>query len=171
MIWRSVLSIAFLLIGLPAFLEAASSAPGSENEAQLLARMQKEHDPVKKSMEETRLARIKLLQVIQAYGQGNIEQGVQLVSTYLGRMKDSWQMLRSSGRNAVRTPRGFKELDIELREDARLLDDLKRRTSYFDRDPIEKAAKEVEQMRAEVLQALFPAGRVPKAAKPLRKTD
>ena len=125
MIWRPLLSIAFLLIGVPAFLAGASSAPPSETEAQLLARMQNEHDPVRKSKGEIRLARIKLRQAIQAYGQGNMEQGAQLVSAYLGWIKDSWQILRSSGRNAARAPQGFKELDIELREDARLLDDLK----------------------------------------------
>jgi ADP-ribose pyrophosphatase YjhB (NUDIX family) len=171
MIWRVLLSIAFLLIGVPVFLAGTSSAPPSETEAQLLARVQKEHDPVRKSKEETRLARIKLRQAIHAYEQGNTEQGAQLVSAYLGRIKDSWQTLRSSGRNAAHAPQGFKELDIELREDERLLDDLKRRVSYFERDPIEKGAKEVEQVRAEVLQALFPAARVPEAAKPLRKTD
>jgi hypothetical protein len=171
MTWRALLSIAFLLLGVPAFLAGVSSAPPSETEAHLLARMQKEHDPVKKSKEETHLARIKLEQSIQAYNQGNVEQGAQLVSAYLGRIKDTWQTLKSSGRNAARAPQGFKELDIELREDARLLDDLKRRVSYFDRDPIEKAAKEVEQVRAEVLQALFPAAHAPEAAKPLRKTD
>jgi hypothetical protein len=159
MIWRAHLSIAFLLIGVPVSFAGASSAPPSETEAQLLARIRDEHDPVRKSKEETRLARIKLQQAIQAYGQGNIEQGTQLVNAYLGRIKDSWQILRSSGRNATRAPQGFKELDIELREDARLLDDLKRRTSYYERDPIEKAAKEVEQVRADVLQALFPVHR------------
>jgi ADP-ribose pyrophosphatase YjhB (NUDIX family) len=171
MIWRALLSIAFSLLAVPAFLAGASSALPSETEAQLLARMEKEHDPIRKSKEETRLARIKLQQAIQAYGQGNMEQGAQLVSAYLGRIKDSWQILRSSGRNAARASQGFKELEMELREDARLLEDLKRRISYFERDPIEKAAKEVEQVRAEVLQALFPAARVPEAAKPLRKTD
>jgi hypothetical protein len=171
MIWRALLTIAFLLIGGPVFLAGASSAPPSETEAQLLARMQKEHDPIRKSKEETRLARIKLQQAIQAYEHGNIEQGAQLVSAYLGRIKDSWQILRSSGRNAARAPQGFKELDIELREDARLLGDLERRISYFERDPIEKAEKEVEQVRVEVLQALFPVARAPEAAKPLGKTD
>ena len=169
--WRALLWIAFLLIGVSVFLAGASSAPSSETEAQLLARMQNEHDPVRKSKGEIRLARIKLRQAIQAYGQGNMEQGAQLVSAYLGRIKDSWQILRSSGRNAARAPQGFRELDIELREDARLLDDLKRRVSYFDRDPVEKAAKEAEQVRAEVLQALFPAARAPEAEKPLRRTD
>jgi hypothetical protein len=171
MVWRALLSTAFLLIGAPMFLAGGSSAPPSETEAQLLARLQKEQNPVKKSKEETRLARIELQQAIQAYEQGNIEQGAQLVSAYLGRIKDAWQDLRSSGRNAARDSRGFKELEIELREDARLLDDLKLRISYFERGPIEAAEKEVKQEQAEVLHALFPVTRAPEAAKPLAKPD
>jgi hypothetical protein len=171
MIWRALLTIAFLLIGALVSLAGASSPPPSETEAQLLARIQKENDPVRKSKQETRLARIELQQAIQAYDQGNREQGAELVSIYLGRIKDSWRTLRGSGRNGARDPRGFKELDIELREDARLLDDLKRRISYLERDPIDKAEKEVEQVRAEVLQALFPVARPPEAAKPSGKTD
>jgi hypothetical protein len=171
MIRRALLSIAFLLIGAPVFLAGAPSAPPSETEAKLLARMQNEPDPVRKSKDATRLARFKMRQAIQAYEHGNIEQGAQLVDAYLGRIKDSWQILRSSGRNAARASGGFKELDIELREDARLLDDVKRRISYFDRGPIEKAEKEIEQERTEVIQALFPVARTPEAAKPLGKTD
>ena len=171
MIWRAGFTIASLLICVPVFLAGVSSALPSETEEHLLARVQKETDPVKKSKGETRLARIKLQQAIQAYEHGNVEQGAQLVSVYLGRIKDSWQTLRSSGRNAARNPQGFKELDIELREDVRLLDDLKRRISYFDRAPIEQTGKELEQVRVEVLQALFPAARAPEAAKPLGKTD
>jgi ADP-ribose pyrophosphatase YjhB (NUDIX family) len=161
MIWRVLLSIAFSLIGVPAFLGGASSAPPSETEAQLLARVAKEHDPVRKSKEETRLARIKLRQALQTYVQGDTEQGAQLVGAYLGRINDSWQILKGSGRNAARSAQGFKELDIELREDDRLLDDVKRRVSYLERDPIEKAEKEIEQVRAEVIQALFPSGGAP----------
>jgi ADP-ribose pyrophosphatase YjhB (NUDIX family) len=155
MIWLVLLSIAFSLIGVPAFLAGASSAPPSETEAQLLARVAKEHDPVRKSKEETRLARIKLRQALQTYVQGDTEQGAQLVGAYLGRINDSWQILKGSGRNAARSAQGFKELDN------RLLDDVKRRVSYLERDPIEKAEKEIEQVRAEVIQALFPSGGAP----------
>jgi len=169
--WQALVSIAFLLIGGPAFVAGAPIPPASETEAHLLARMQAERDPVRKAKEETRLARIKLRQAIEAYQQGKIEQGARLLSIYLGRIQDSWQILRSSGRNAARDSRGFRELDIELREDVRLLEDLKRRVPYFDRDPIEKAEKEVEQTRAEVLQALFPVARPPGAAKPLVRTN
>jgi hypothetical protein len=171
MMWRAHLSIVLLLIDVPGFLAGASPAPPPESEAQLLARVEKEQDPVRKSKLETRLARIKLQQAIKIYELGNIEQGEQLVTAYLGRIKDAWQILASSGRNAAHASQGFKELDIELREDARLLDDLKHRISYFDRGPVDKAEKEVEQERAEVLHALFPVTRAPEAAKPPAKTD
>jgi len=169
--WRALLSLVFLLIGALVFPAGASSVARSEDEAQLSARVEKEQDPVKKSKMESRLARIKLQQAIRTYKQGNAEEGAQLVGVYLARIKDSWQTLKDSGRNAAHASGGFKELDIALREDARLLDDLKRRISYFDRGPVEKAEKEVEQERAEVLHALFPATRAPDAAKPPGKTD
>jgi len=169
--WRALLSIAFLLFAAPVFFAGTPSPGQSKTEARLLARIQEERNPVRKSKEETRLARIKLRQAIDAYEGGQIEQGAQLLSIYLDRIKDSWQTLRSSGRKAARDPRGFKELDIELREDVRLFEDLKRRVPYFYRDPIEKAEKEVEQARAEVLQALFPAARPQEASKPSAKTD
>jgi len=171
MVWRMLLVIGLLLAGAPVALAGASSGPASENEERLLARLQKESDPIKKSKCVTRLARIKLQQAIEAYEHGNAEQGVQLARAYLGRVKDSWQLLKNCGRNAARDPRGFKELDIELREDARFVDDLKRRVSFFDRAPIEQTGKELEGVRAEVLQALFPAARAPEAAKPAGKTD
>jgi hypothetical protein len=161
MIWRTHWVIAFLLVGMP-MSAGALSPPASETEAQLLARLQTEQNPVKKSKEETRVARIKLRQAIEAYTQGKTGQGVELLSAFLGRIKDSWQILKSSGRNAARDPRGFRELDIELREDVRMLEDLQRRISYFDRGPVESTEKELEQMRAEVLQALFPPARTPK---------
>jgi hypothetical protein len=169
--WRALLFLGLLLIGALVFLAGASSPPPSDTEAQLLARVEKEHDPVKKSKIESRLARLKLQQAIRTYERGNTEEGAQLVSAYLARIKDSWEILRSSGRNAAHASGGFKELDIELREDARLLDDLKRRISYFDRGPVEKAEKEVEQERAEVLHALFPVTRAPEATKPSAKPD
>ena len=171
MILRALLTIALLLIGVPVFLAEASTESLSQAEVRLLARMEKETDPVKKSKAETRLARVKLEQAIQAYGQGNVEQGAGLVSAYLARIKDSWQLLRNCGKNAARDSRGFKELDIELREDVRFLDDLKRRVSYLDRGPLEQTGKELEQIRAQVLQALFPAARTTEATKPLGKTD
>jgi len=171
MVWRTLLVIGLLLAGAPAALAGAPSGPSSETEERLLARIQRETDPIKKSKCVTRLARIKLQQAIEAYEHGNIEQGVQLGRVYVVKVKDSWQLLKNCGRDAARDSRGFKELDIELREDARLIEDLKRRVSYFDRGPIEQTGKELEVVRAEVLQALFPVARAVEETKPAVKRD
>ena len=134
-----------------------ASARHQESEEDLLGRIQRESNPVKRAKYEIRLGRLELNQAIEANNQGHLEQCQQLLGVYIGRMKSSWETLRGSGRRAARQPQGFKELDIALREDARLLEDLKRRVPTLDREPVEKAAQEVEQIRNEVLRALFPS--------------
>lgn len=145
-VWLAVLGI--LLSGL--------CARGRETEEQLLQRIQNQTNPVKKAKDEIKLASLKLTQVHDAYSQGHIEAGVKLLSTFLYVMKTSWELLQDSGRKASKQPDGFRELEIALRENQRLLEDLTREVSYFDRAPLLNAAQELERMRAEVLHELFP---------------
>jgi hypothetical protein len=148
-----------VLLALPATLAASTalSAFRRDNEQDLVTRIQRESNPVKKAKYEIRLGRLKLQQAARAYDGGNFEEGQKLLAEYLARMKDSWSILQKSGRQAVRQPQGFKDLDIALREDSRTLTDLAHRVSFQDRDPVTKTAKEVEEIRNEVLKALFPA--------------
>lgn len=59
-------------------------------------------------------------------------------------------------RQAWRHDQGFRQLDIALREDGRYLDDFKRRVPFQNRAPVETVAKEVDELRNQVLKALFP---------------
>lgn len=153
-----ILSFAAVLVIAPgALLGRALPASAQDNEAQLSARIQSQQNPVRKAKDQMRLGRLKLDQAIAAYGEGNAESGEQLLNAFLGQMNDAWQTLHNSGRNAARQPQGFKELDIDLRQDARMLEDLARRVSYAERAPIGKAQKQAEELRGEVLRALFPA--------------
>lgn len=136
-----------------------SPARRGDTEEGLLARLERERNPVKRAKFEIRLGRLKLLQAIEAYDQRDREQGQQLLSAYLERMKSAWATLEGSGRQAYRRPQGFKELDIALRQDGRLLEDLAHRVPFHDRSPVEKAAQEVEELRSRVLKALFPSER------------
>lgn len=129
---------------------------GAEKEAELEARLKRESDPVRKAKIQIRLSRFKLYQAAAAFDKGNTEEADKLLTAYLERVKGAWSTLKSSGRQAHKKPAGFKELDIALREDARYLDDVKHRVSYMVRAPVEKAAQEVEDLRNEVLKALFP---------------
>jgi len=139
-------------------LSTALCARGRETEEQLLQRIQSEQNPVKKAKDEIKLASLKLTQVRDAYSQGHIEEGAKLLDTFTDTIKASWKVLQDSGRKASKQPEGFRELEIALREDVRLLEDLGRKESYFDRAPLMDAVQELERMRGEVIHALFPGG-------------
>jgi len=147
------------LIAGAALLGAASPARRRDNEQDLLNRLQQETRPVKKAKYEIRLARLKLLEAVDAVDRGGPEKVRELLNLYLAHIRTSWQLLQSSGRNAVRKPEGFKELDIALRRDGRILTDLGQRLPYFERGDVDKTAKEIEQIRAEVIKVLFPPAR------------
>ena len=121
-----------------------------------MQRIQSEQNPVKRAKDEIKLAKLRLAEVQDAYSQGNVDAGTKLLATFAEDMKASWKLLQASGRKAVKQPDGFRELEISLREDERLLQDMGRRLSYFDREPVDKVSQELERMRQEVLQALFP---------------
>ena len=131
-------------------------APREYTEQDLLARIQRENSPVKKAKYQIQLGRLKLDAAIQAYGHDDLEHGQPQLNAYLQQMQAAWDTLGKSGRQAIKKPQGFRELDIALREDGRLLNDLKHRVPYMDRGPIEKVAAEVEKLHEEVLHVLFP---------------
>jgi hypothetical protein len=149
----TVLPVWFAVLGI---LFASLCAMGRESEEQLLQRIQSEQNPVKKAKDEIKLARLKYIQVHDAYSQGQTEAGAKLLGTFVDILKTSWKLLQGSGRKASKQPEGFRELEISLREHVRSLQDLERTVSYFDRAPLANAAQELEEMRVEVLHALFP---------------
>jgi hypothetical protein len=151
---------AALVLGLAALSSvcAPSSLPArrQDTEEELLARIEHEQNPVKRAKYEIRLGRVKLTQAIAAYDKEDVDHCNTLLGVYLERMKDAWQTLRHTGRNAVKRSEGFRELDIALREDARLIQDLKHRIPYGDRGQVTKVAEDVDRIHNEVIQALFP---------------
>ena len=153
------LRVAALLIASGLLLINLSDARREDTEEDLLSRIQRESNPVRKAKYEIRLAGLKLLAAIDAYNKGDLERYRQLLAAYLERIKSSWDTLQKSGRQAARQPQGFKELDITLREDGRLLEDLRRRVPYNERRDVEEVEREVDRIRNEVLRALFPAER------------
>ena|SRR5579863_4512703 len=153
----AALSLLSLTVGAPA--AESFALRHADNEADLAARIAREQDPVKKAKYEIRLGDLKLQQAASAYDQDQFESGEKLLNSYSDQMKDAWKLLKESGRDAVRKPAGFKELDIALREDARQLDDLQHRVPFTDRGPLDKVTQEINQTHAEVMAALFPPGR------------
>jgi len=152
---RVLITSAWLIAGV-VLLGAAKPVPRHDTEEDLQRRLQRETNPVKKARYEIRLGRLKLLEAIDAFDKHDANKTWELLGAYLTHIRSSWQLLQGSGRDAFRHPEGFKELDIALREDARFLEDLSHRLSYYERGDVDKTAKEIGQIRAEVIKELFP---------------
>lgn len=147
---------AFVIVAVP----AVSRAHHAESEAELLVRVANENNPAKKAKIEIRLATLKLEQAAAAYDHDQMEVGAKLLNSYLGWMKQAWNLLHQSGRDATRRPQGFIDLDIALRENMRRLADLRIRTPFADRGPIERIGAEADALHTQVLGALFPGGQL-----------
>ena len=142
-----------------------------DREDDLLSRIQREHNLVKKAKYEIRLARLKLLGGAGACEKDDHDGCSKSMSAYLELMNSSWKDLNSSGRNAVKQPSGFKELDIALREDVYFLDDLRRRMPIEDAGGLDPVIHEADKIHNEVIDALFPSGNPrPRENKPAPQT-
>ncbi len=130
----------------------------NDTEQDLLPRIEREQDPVKKAKLEVRLAHLKLTRGEEACQKDDHDACHQLLDAYLEAARSSWKHLQSSGKNAVKSPSGFRELDIALREDEHDLEDLKRRMPIEDRDVLDPVIQETEKLHNEVFGALFPSG-------------
>jgi hypothetical protein len=138
----------------------ASSAHHSDSEPELLARLANESNPAKKAKIEIRLGSLKLEQAAAAYDKDQVEAGAKLLDAYLNWMKQAWNLLHDSGRDASHRPQGFIDLDIALREDVRKLADLRVHTPLADRSPVERIGAETDALHTRVLAALFPGGQL-----------
>jgi hypothetical protein len=130
------------------------------SEQELNARIAQESNPTRKAKLEIQLGELKLGEATAAYDHDQFEEGPKLLQIFRGCMKQAWDLLEKSGRDAGHKPQGFKELDIALRESARRLNDLKQRTPLADRGGIETVSAQIDTLHSEVLAALFPGGKL-----------
>lgn len=143
--------------------QVAGYALGGRNqdekkEAELTLRIEHEGNPGKKARLQIRLAQIKLTAAIIAYDRNDFARGKDLLDQYLGQMQNSWKTLQGSAGEVNKHLKAFKELDITLREDGRILGDLRRRVPYPENKPIDRVEQERRRIRSHVFDALFPGG-------------
>jgi hypothetical protein len=154
----TILSLTAVVVLSPAHVWARHH----DDPAKLREQIERERNPVKKAKLEIRLARVDLEQGLNAYDQNHIRRGQRLLDAYVQTMNESWNLLKGSGRNAVKNPSGFMQLEIALRENARLLNDLEQRVTYLEQSPIRKTLGAMNRLHAHVLMAIFPGAAPPR---------
>src|SRR5215468_12489801 len=127
-----------------------------------LERLQKERDkltritdPVDRTKTGIAISEILLSLASDAIKTGEPEMIGKRLNEYVDTIREAHQAMMKTGRDAHRKPKGFKDLEIALRRQIRLLDDISRGITFEQRDPVEKAKQEASDIREELLKALF----------------
>ncbi len=126
-----------------------------ESAARLEQKIRRQLEPIKKVRLQIKLARIHLNNSAKAYRELDFDGGKKSLNTYLDSIREARRILARSGRDPKRQPRGYKDLEIALRQDLRILTDLKRSVPYFAREAIQAGIDQVDEVREEVLQSMF----------------
>ncbi len=112
-------------------------------------------DPVDRAKTDINIAEILLSLASDAVRTGEPEVLEKRLSEYRDTIQDAHQTMVKTGRDAHRKPKGFKDLEIALRRQIRMLDDIGKSVSFDQRDPVDRAKKEASDIRDDLLKALF----------------
>ena len=112
-------------------------------------------DPVNRTKTDITISEILLSLASDAAKTGEPELFLKRLSEYVDAIRDAHQTMMKTGRDAHRKPKGFKDLEIALRRQIRMLDDLAHAVTFDQRDPVENARQHASDIREELLKALF----------------
>jgi DNA-binding response OmpR family regulator len=92
----------------------------------------------------------------EAVREGDFDELQMQLTAYSETIETAHRDLLDSGRDAVKKPGGFKELEIALRQHIRRFDELSRMLNLQNRVPVEKTKGLATGIRDKLLKALFP---------------
>ena len=118
-------------------------------------KLNKSNDPVKRTKTGITIADILLSLASDAVRTNEPEVLGKRLNEYVDTIREARETMISTGRDAHKKPKGFKDLEIALRRHIRLLDDLGRSVTFDQRDPVDKARDEASDIRENMLKALF----------------
>jgi hypothetical protein len=153
-----VLSTLVLLLT-PALAATTRAATDEERAKELQrerAKLQKETDPVDRAKIGVKISDILMADVSEAVRKSDYDDLEMQLTAYAETIEGAHRALVDSGRDAVKKPSGFKELEIALRQHVRKLDELSRMLNLQRRVPLEKTKDLASGIRDKLLKALFP---------------
>lgn len=151
-----------LTVTLAVALLTGNSLVAADDLEKLKTKLAREREATDRAKIAVKIGEIVLNQAAQAYLDQRYEGGAAHLGEYLGYVRRAYRDLEDSGRDARKKPKGFKELEIHLRQATLELEDLARALPYEEREPVEAARQEIEGIWKKLVRALF--GLRPRAA-------
>jgi len=112
-------------------------------------------DPIDRTKTDIAISEILLSLASDAVRTGEPEVLEKRLAEYRDTIQDAHQTMVHTGRDAHRKPSGFKDLEIALRRQIRMLDDIGRGVNFDQREPVDRAKQQASDIRDDLLKALF----------------
>ena len=159
MIWtRWVAALIVIGLGLP--------LAGQDRLAGLLDQYHHENDPVRKARILVKLGDDEVELAKKQLQGGNDVASLETLENYRGQVEQTVAGLKATGVDAERKPGGFKELQINLRENIRRVDDLIFTLPADKRPFFREVRTSLANMQNDLIDALFPRRGGPKKPNP-----
>jgi len=118
-------------------------------------KLRRSNDPVSKTKSHIVISDILLELTRDAARTGDMEILDQRLDEYVSTIREAHATMAATGRDAHKSPKGFRELEIALRKQLNQLKDIGGALTFDQRDPVDKARDEATRLRDELLKALF----------------
>jgi hypothetical protein len=112
-------------------------------------------DPIDRTKTDITIADVLLSLAGDAVRAGEPELLEKRLNEYVDTIQDAHQTMVKSGRDAERKPGGFKELEIALRKQMRILEDIGHGLTFDQREPVDKARQQASEIHDDLFKALF----------------
>jgi len=152
-----------------AFLLAALVTPPARAEESLeglRAEFHRETDAVKRAKLFPKLGAALIAEMRKQESARQYEGVAPLFLEYRDGASAAYDGLAASGRDAEKHPKGFRELEMHLRQSLHALNDIVFGLPLEDREPLRGPQQEIEQIEERLIRALFPRGPQPHKTPP-----
>jgi hypothetical protein len=153
-----VFCVSLVVSGCAARLTEMSDVEKTERLAVERGRVLEETDPVDRTRSYITISQILMDFIADAAGSQPPEELRALVDQFITAIQTARDTIVNSGRDPERRSAGYRELEISLRQQLRILDDVGRSLTIDEREPVARASQSVETIRDEILRLLFPSG-------------
>ena len=147
-----------LFFAQPAAVEDSKKVVKLEKETRNLA---KKKTPVDRTKTYVKIADIQLDLAGDAAKREDFEVMQRRISEYCASIGDAHRTMAESGRDPVRKPAGFKDLEIAIRRHSRALEDIGSLLAFEQREFVQKTIQQITDIRDQLMKGLFPRKEAP----------
>jgi len=155
-----LLSVLCLSTGCTTKIAQMTAQQRSERLASERGRLPQLTDPVAQTKSYIKISQLLVTFAADAIRNGQAGQMTDLMEQYSAAVQNARDAIVASLRDAERRPAGYKDLELSLRAQLRLLQDINKLLLSEERAPVENAITTASSVRNEMLLLLFPQSQV-----------